>query len=185
MKKILLSLAIVFGCTTMVSAQDVGKFWVGGSVGLKTSKVKDGERLTNYNIVPELGYVLNDNWGVGIKLGYQHDEYTNKGIKEKSNGFMVNPFARYSFLKGDIGGLFIDGGVGYAYSKVKSTDTKMHELEVGFRPGVAINVSDKVALTGKFGFIGYQYEKFGDRKTNTFGFDFDLSQIQLGVNFVF
>ena len=58
-------------------------------------------------------------------------------------------------------------------------------MEVGFRPGVAINVSDNLTLTGKFGFLGYQYEKFGSKKTNTFGFDFDLSQIQLGLNFVF
>jgi len=185
MKKILLTLTVILGLTTTVNAQEAGKFWVGGSVGFKTSKVTDGDRLTNYNIVPEFGYVLNDNWGLGINLGYKHDERAVAGLKQKTDGFTVNPFARYSFLKGNIGNLFIDGGAGYSYSKVKSTDTKVHELEVGFRPGVAINVSDKVALTGKFGFLGYQYEKYGDRKTNTFGFDFDLRQIQLGVNFVF
>lgn len=185
MKKVLLSLMVLLGLTSVVNAQNPGNFWVGGSVGLETSKVKDGARLTNYNIIPEIGYVLSDNWGVGIKLGYAHDEYTLNDAKMKSNGFTVNPFVRYSFLKGDIGGLFVDGGAGYTYSKIKSSDTKTHEFEVGFRPGVAINVSDKVALTGKFGFIGYQYEKMGSRKTNSFAFDFDLSQVLLGVNIVF
>ncbi len=186
MKKLFFTLAIMFGLTTVVNAQSAGNIWVGGSVGLKTTKEKGGDRFTNYNITPEIGYAVSDNWGVGIKLGYKHDEY-GSGLngKLKSDGFGINPFARYSFLKGNIGGLFVDGGVGYNYSKVKSMDIKTHELEIGFRPGVSINVSDKVALTGKFGFFGYQYEKVGDSKTNTFDFDFDLSQIQLGVNIIF
>lgn len=184
MKRLLLTLAVVFGLTTGISAQS-GKVWIGGSIGLNTSKVKDGEKLTNFNITPEAGYMLSDDWGIGLKMGYAHKEYEEAGNKAKSDGFTVNPFARYSFLKGDIGGLFVDGGVGYSYSKIKSTDTKVHDMEIGFRPGVAINVSDRLALTGKFGFVGYQYEKFGSKKTNSFGFDFDLSQIQLGLNFVF
>lgn len=185
MKRMIFTLAIIFGLTSVVNAQSAGNIWAGGSVGLKTSKVKDGDRLTNYNIIPEVGYMITDNWGVGMKLGYAHDEYTLNNSKVKADGFTVNPFARYSFLKGNIGGLFVDGGVGYTYSKIKSTDVKTHEFEVGFRPGVSINVSDKIALTGKFGFIGYQYEKFGSRKTNSFEFDFDLRQIQLGMNIIF
>jgi len=82
-------------------------------------------------------------------------------------------------LKKILGGLFIDGDAGYAYSKVKSTDTKVHEFVVGFRPGVAINVSLRVLLIGKSGCIGYQYKKSGDRKINSI--DFNISQIQLGI----
>lgn len=185
MKKLFLSLAIIFSLSTVVNAQEVGKIWIGGSIGVNTSKVKDGDRLTNFNIIPELGYIVSDNWGIGVKLGYTHNEYDQESSKMKSDGFLINPFARYAFLKGDLGGLFVDGGAGYSYNKIKTTSTKIHELEVGFRPGVSINVSDKVALTGKFGFIGYQYEKFGERKTNSFGFDFDLSQVQFGLNIVF
>ncbi len=186
MKKLFFTLAIMFGLTTVVNAQDSGKIWVGGSVGIKTSKVTDGDRLTNYNIVPEVGYMTSDNLGVGIKLGYAHKEYEGlDGAKAKADGFTVNPFVRYSFLKGDIGGLFVDGGAGYTYSKLKSTDTKVHELEVGFRPGVAINVAKNVSLTGKFGFLGYEYEKYGSTKTNSYGFNFDLDQIQLGMILVF
>lgn len=186
MKKLIFTLAIMCGVVTGVSAQSPGKVWVGGSVGIETSKVKDGDRLTSYNIIPEVGYVVSDNWGVGIKLGYRHDEYDGGSIgKLKYDGFSVNPFARYAFLKGDIGGLFVDGGAGYTYMKDKTTDIKTNIFEVGFRPGVSLNVSDKVALTGKFGFLGYKYEKEGDKKTNSFGFDFDMSQVQLGVNLLF
>jgi len=185
MKKLIFTLALVFGLTTVVNAQQPGQMWVGGSVAFKTSKIKDGDRLTNYNILPEFGYVLTDNLGLGVNLGYAHHEYSDDGKKMKVNGFTINPFARYSFLKGNIGGLFVDGGAGYTYGKNKTMNTKMHELEIGFRPGVAVNVSDKISLTGKFGFLGYQYEKIGDQKKNSFGFDFDLSQVQFGVNIIF
>ncbi|NDW18176.1 porin family protein [Dysgonomonas sp. 216] len=184
MKKMIFTLALVCGLTTMVSAQ-TGKIWTGGSVGIMSSDEKDGPTLTNYNIVPEVGYMLYDNLGIGIKLGYFHKEDLAEGKKQKKDGFKINPFARYSFLRGNIGGLFVDGGVGYTYSKNKLFDTKSHELEVGFRPGVAINVADNVSLTGQYGFLGYIYEKDGGKKTNTYGFDFDLSQVRLGINIIF
>ncbi len=185
MKKLLLTIAVVLGLSTTLSAQSPGNIWVGGSVGFNTSKTKNADRLTNYNVIPEIGYVVSDSWGVGVKLGYAHDEVVRNNHKNKVDGFGVNPFARYTFAKGDIGGLFVDGGVGYTYSKTKGSDIKNHEIEVGFRPGVAFNVTDNIALTGKFGFLGYQYDKLGELKTNSFGFDFDLSQIMLGMNIVF
>lgn len=185
MKKLFFTLVTIFGLTSMVNAQQSGKMWVGGSIGFESSKTKGSDRTTNYNIMPELGYNMTDNVGLGIRLGYTHDEAALNSTKIKTDGLVVNPFVRYSFLKGDLGGLFVDGGVGYEYSKVKGSSVKTHEIEVGFRPGVSLNVSDKVALTGRFGFLGYQYEKEGDNKTNTFGFDFDLRQVQLGVNILF
>lgn len=189
MKKLFFTLAIMLGLTTVVNAQDTGKLWVGGSVGVTTSKVKDGDSFTNYNIIPEVGYMISDNWGLGIKLGYAHSEYTSDLVgvtgRLKSDGFTVNPFARYSFLKGNIGGLFVDGGVGYTHSKIKSVDVKTDAYEVGFRPGVAINVANNVSLTGKFGFLGYEHEKYGQRKTDSFGLNMNLDQIQLGMILVF
>lgn len=184
MKRFVLALAAVV-LTLTAGAQQAGRIWTGGSLGIKTSKISGGGKLTNFNIVPEVGYNLSESWGIGLKLGYKHSESSVLETKVKSDGFTVNPFVRYSFLTGKIGGLFVDAGTGYSYSKEKGTGLKTHEWEVGFRPGVRLNVSKNVALTGKFGFLGYQYEKYGRQKTNTWGFDFDMTQIQLGVNIVF
>lgn len=185
MKRFVLALAAVLALTLTAGAQEAGRIWTGGSLGLKSSKTTGDGKLTNFTIVPEVGYNLSDHWGIGLKLGYKYNESYVSHAKVKSDGFTVHPFARYSFLNGKLGGLFLDGGAGYSYSKEKGTGTKTQEWEAGLRPGVRINVSDNVSLTGKFGFLGYQYEKYGSRKTNTFGFDFDLTQIQLGINFVF
>lgn len=186
MKKVIMSLAVLLCLTPSLHAQDAGQYWVGGSIGFETSKIKDGgSRLTDYNIMPEFGYGFSDRWGAGIRLGYVHNEFQGQAGKNKTDGFAVAPFARYSFLKGGVGNLFLDGGAGYTYSKNKTTSTKTHELEVGIRPGVSVNLSRNLALTGRFGFIGYQYEKMGSTKSNTFACNFDLDQIQLGVNYRF
>ena len=186
MKKQILSLAVVMCCLIPgVNAQNRGDWWVGGSVGVDYSKVKNGNELTNYNILPEAGYAFSDRWAVGMSLGYVHDESMLGADKVKRDGFTVNPFARFSFLHGRIGNLFLDGGAGYTYIDNKYTDNETNRFEVGIRPGVVVNVSDRVSLLGKFGFIGYEYDKTGSVKTNHFAANFDLNQILLGINFRF
>ncbi|MDH6310221.1 long-subunit fatty acid transport protein [Dysgonomonas sp. PFB1-18] len=194
MKKLLFTLAIMFGVVTMANAQNPGQIWVGGAVGIKSSKVKGMDANTSYRILPEIGYILTDNVAIAVSLGYEHNEGTvsYEDVEGntlfgtgKTDGFKVNPFVRYSFLKGDIGSMFIDGGVGYMYSKTKGSDTKNHDLEIGFRPGVAVKVSDRLSLSAKYGFLGYEYSKEGNAKRNTFGFDFDFSQALVGVSFIF
>ncbi|WP_255491390.1 outer membrane beta-barrel protein [Dysgonomonas sp. ZJ279] len=180
------------------SAQDVGQMWVGGSVSLWSSKIKGAdESQTSYSILPEFGYVISENIGIGIVAGYRHTEspssyHSNDGKyfeTRTTESYVINPFVRYSFLKGDIGGLFVDGGISYAHSKQKEYDDTSHQIEVGFRPGVAINVSSKVSLLGKFGFLGYQNDKSkydpngyqDETTTNGFGFNLDMNNVLLGM----
>lgn len=183
MKKLFFTLAIALGALS-VSAQEVGSMWVGGSVGFSYSKTKGLDSNTSYKILPEFGYVVQDNLALGISLGYADLEgHQLNGDKVNLESYIVNPFVRYSFLKGPMGALFVDAGVGYAHTKAASL--KGDNFEVGFRPGVALQLSEKISLTGKFGMLGYQYEKLGSSKTNTFGFDFDLSNILIGASFHF
>ena len=191
MKKLIFTLAVALGVCASASAQEVGKMWVGGQVGFEYSKPKDGDSKTGFSIMPEFGYVFQENLGVGINVGYGH---TKQG-DAKTDEFTVAPFVRYSFLKGNLGGLFIDGGLGYTHYKGETPffdgddivigERKIDEFKVGFRPGVAINLTEQLALTAKFGHLGYKYEKEGDAKTNSFGFDFDLRDCLFGLSFIF
>ncbi|MDR1089747.1 MAG: porin family protein [Prevotella sp.] len=186
MKRLFFTLAIMLGLATTISAQEVGQVWVGGSLGINSVKVNGGDRETSFKIVPEIGYVFTENLGIGVRLGYANKTNVIKidGLNiGGKNAFTVNPFLRYSFLKGNIGSLFFDGGGSYTYAKTGNVKTNV--WEAGLRPGVAVNVSDKIALTGKFGFIGYQHLKVGGAKSNNFGLDFDLAQTEFGVSIVF
>jgi len=179
MKKLMITLVVALAAVS-VSAQEAGKMWVGGSVGLWSSKPKGGESTTSYNVIPEFGYFFQDNLAIAVSAGYSHIE---NGAGEL-DGFSVKPFLRYSFLHGSVGNLFVDGGVGYERSKPKGGDA-YNTFDVGFQPGVAINVTDNLAVTGKFGFLGYINEKKGDAKTNGFGLDLNMSQFLVGVSYVF
>lgn len=192
MKKLFLTLAIALGTLTAANAQDVGKMWVGGTVGISSSKIKGGDSQLSFKVLPEFGYVVSDNIGVGISLGggHRHGDLStsstdlDKGVNEEAyNYYKVSPFLRYTFLKGDLGSLFIDAGASYEWGKgVAKSSAHTHTWEAGIKPGVALNVSDKISLLGKFGFIGYQAVNGKDR---SFGLNLDMSNVELGMSLKF
>ena len=190
MKKLIFTIAVLIAAVS-VNAQEVGQKWVGGSIGFESEKQKGQDSQTSYKILPEFGYQFQENLAIGVRLGYAHLEtdfvngLEDLDLGDEVNMFTINPFLRYTLCKGDLGALFVDAGVGYAHGKAKGSDDKADLIEVGFRPGVAVNVTDKVALTGNFGFIGYDHSKFGDDKVSRFALDFDLSEVRLGVSVKF
>ncbi|GAB6010519.1 outer membrane beta-barrel protein [Viscerimonas tarda] len=185
MKKLMMTLVVVLGISASASAQQPGQIWIGGSVGFSSSSTKVGEvssDYTGYQLVPEFGYVVNDKIGVGINVGFGQQE----DAAGKEQTIVIAPFVRYSVLKGNVGGLFVDGGIGYTQAKNKDADVKATGFEVGFRPGVALNVSEKISLTGKFGFLGYESLEFKDGpKGSSFGLNLDLSNVLFGISLVF
>lgn len=192
---------VMFGVAAGVSAQEVGKIWIGGSIAAYSAENKYGGAKSsgfNFNLMPEIGYTMTENIGLGINLGYGQEKIQTAtsadgilGVGGETNlqKFTIAPFVRYTYLKSDMVGLFVDGTIGYTYGKDKDSDEKLNQYEIGFRPGVALNVSNKVAFTAKFGFLGYQHSKFddgsGDEKNNKYGLDLDLSNVRLGVNVFF
>ena len=153
MKKLVLTIAILLGVAS-ISAQEIGQFWLGGSLGVFNSKPDSGDGVTAFNIAPEVGYQLSDNLGVALRLGYA--DFDGPSL------FSVEAFARYSFLKGDIGGLFVDGGLGFMSEDPDTGADNTDTFYLGFRPGVYINVTDRVKLVSTFGFVGFSKVKDGD-----------------------
>ena len=62
MKKLVLTLAIVFAGIMSVNAQG---WWIGGGIGADIHK-----NHTGFNINPEIGYVINNHWQVALGAGY-------------------------------------------------------------------------------------------------------------------
>jgi len=187
MKKLIFTLAVLF-CVATVSAQE--KYWVGGTVGIWSSKVKGDDSQLSFKFKPEVGYILNDNMAVGLSIGAGHGQASDLvdgyDLGESANVYTVNPFLRYTFLKGSLGALFVDGGIAWNHFNIcGGEDNDGNMYEIGFRPGLAINVSDKVALIGKFGFLGYQHTKIDEYKHDGFGLDLDLDNVEFGISFKF
>lgn len=191
MKKIFLSLAIILGTYVGVLAQEAGQKWIGGTASIWSSKKTEYTNQLNIKFIPEFGYNFTDKMAAGISLGISHTGKYKQGKYESpaTNTYAISPFLRYTALKRDQGSLFIDGGVSYSWYKISGENLKSNSLEIGLRPGFAFNVSNKVSLISKFGFLGYDNQKITSGKgeykqrtnSDTFSFNLNLNNIQFGA----
>ncbi len=188
MKKIMMTLAAVCVAATM-NAQ----VYVGGAVGFQTTS-QDGNSETYFQLVPEVGYNLDENWAVGIAFGYGQSKTKVKEeldggtatISAKIKAFKISPYARYTFAKFDKVNLFLDGAVDYEHTDFAGT--KINAFGVGIKPGVAVNLNDKLSFVAHAGFLGYQYEKADTKDAkaaNTFGASIDGNSLSFGIYYNF
>lgn len=184
MKKIMMTLAAVAVAATM-NAQ----VYLGGGIGFQTSS-QDGNSETYFKIMPEIGYNLDENWAVGITVGYGENKTTvkNNGVKvsEKVKAFEIAPYARYTFAKFDKVNLFVDGVVDYTHTDFAGD--KNNTFAVGLKPGVAVNLNEKLSFVAHVGFLGYENSKDdyeGAKAVNTFGVALDGNDLSFGVYYNF
>jgi hypothetical protein len=179
MKKIMMIAAMMVAA---VSAN--AQVYVGGGVGVATSSY-DGNSTTVWSIIPEIGYNINDKWAVGTVIGYGETKTKVNGVKETVKTFQVAPYARYTFVKWENVNLFVDGTVGYQYENYAGVKT--NTFAIGFKPGVAVNLNEKLSFVAHVGFLGYENEKVkgDDKSTNSFGFDLNGNALSFGVYYNF
>ena len=169
MKKIMMTLAAIAFAATM-NAQ----VYVGGSLGFHHDK-HDENKNTKFEVMPEIGYNLDDNFAVGMVIGFTTGKTTNEvaGIKteDKTSSFKVNPYLRYTFLKLDKVNVFVDGGLYYEFEKLGDNDaSKYNNFGVNIKPGVAVNLNDKLSFVSHFGMLGWSTSKSkadGAKATNS------------------
>lgn len=169
MKKLVLTLAIVFAGVMSMNAQGL---WIGGGAGAKVEK-----GFTMFEVAPEIGYVINDQFQVALGA-----DYTFAHAGANVNILYLEPYVRY--VGGTIGKKFslfvdlcgdfglIDGG-GYA---------------VLLRPGVAWQATDNFTAAFRLGYAGYDHgfvDGTAFRSDNGFVMNCDLAapQIRLYYNF--
>lgn len=178
MKKIILSLMIMFAAIS-ASAQ----VYVGGSLAWTHDDALD---YNSFKLAPEVGYNFNEKLAVAVELAYMHGKYDDDNDhKVKSNAFAIAPYVRYTFFKKNIVRLFLDGGLGFSTYKVKHGDSE-NGFEIGFKPGIAINVTDHLAFEAKYGFLGYR-DKYALAGANASvsGLDFDTNSLSIGIKYNF
>ena len=164
MKKIMMTLVAIAMATTM-NAQ----WYVGGTVGYNYTKDKNTDvKSHTFMIMPEVGYNLNEKWAVGGKIGYG---YSKQG-DAKSHEFIINPYARYTFVKLDKVNFFVDGGFEYNYVKV--ADDSANGFGISFKPGVAVNLNEKVSFVAHIGNFGWASAKPKNAKS--------VQSVDLGLN---
>jgi hypothetical protein len=181
MKKVMMTLVAAL-MTVAASAQ----VYVGGSLGIGSVKLGANDAKTSFKIVPEVGYNINDEWAVGLAIGYQQGECSlGKGEYMQDTEmkmFGVNPYVRNTFLHTKYVNVFVDGGL--TYENIKDFG---NNFQVGLKPGIAVNFNDKLSFVAHIGFIGYEtFSPKGDGKSsNTVGVDLDGNNITFGLYYNF
>lgn len=179
--------------TVSMSAQ----WYVGGSfsfASISTQKLVGDQNETTLKIMPEIGYQLNDEWAIGAVIGYQSNKFdgveqgdnafgTNVGSGLSESAFTFNPYARYTFANLGKVNLFVDGGIDFTtYSKSDAT-----KLGVGFKPGLAVSLTDNLSFVSHVGFIGWNsFNPDGDdNNTSAFGLGLSGENLSFGLYYNF
>ena len=85
-----------FAALSMNAQNDM---YVGGSLGFSTTSY-DGNNMGNtFKILPEVGMKLDENWGIGVVVGYSNTKRTKEAtgtVDLNSNAFTIAPYVRYT-----------------------------------------------------------------------------------------
>ena len=118
MKKILLMAA--FAVATLSANAQV---WVGGALGFNYENEKDVEKVTSFNIAPEVGYNLDENWAIALSLDFGYANHKPEVLDSYGvTTFTVAPYVRYTFARAGVANFFLDGGFGIGTRKVEGND---------------------------------------------------------------
>jgi hypothetical protein len=159
MKKIVLTAIIVVATLTGMNAQAY-KWWAGG----RTSFWSD-DYGTSFSVAPEVGYMITPQFTLATSLAYQTvRNKDNTALKPDMSGFIVNPYVRYTFFQsGRLLG-FVDGGIEFGVGDFDG-------FQIGFKPGIALILTERVTAATQFGFLGYNDGKGMAGRTKGVGFD--------------
>lgn len=207
MKRLLLS-CMMLASAFVANAQ----MWVGGALGYEHEV--DGP--STYSIAPTIGYDLSSKWAIGLEADYSFTNASRKSVtalsisdlKDKNWKVSVQPFVRYNCYQSGIVTIFLDGGIGYTYTRmlydshvetlssaVKHEQTynsspKSNGMSVGIRPGVKIDVTPKLSVETHLGFFGYSLDKkslndLTDTKNTIHRVGFNLGSTALNFGMIY
>ncbi len=206
MRKILLGLLVVFAVTANAQNEEKslitesgnakiqkGKIFVGGMLGFNTSggststinggttTETEGVSTFGFRLIPQAAFMITDNIGAGMGLGYNYSKTTTPDFFDNGNAqfeqvetagtFIISPFARYYKGLGDKFYLFGELTIPIGLSNNKQLmwndqfdgttdyDGEISSTYIGVDLGLGANyfVSDNVALELMFNIFGANY----------------------------
>ncbi|MBQ6189589.1 MAG: outer membrane beta-barrel protein [Bacteroidaceae bacterium] len=186
MKKLFL-MAFMAICAVSANAQ----LWIGGSLGYDYDSNYGGAKMHALTISPEVGYNLSEKWAIACNIDYNMAKIADGAMYDARydvvlntsacvHSFTINPYVRYTFAKAGIASFFVDGGFEGGFQKAEDLDATSI-FGIGVQPGVALQISKKVCLVTKLGYLGYRHTD--DR--NQFGFGVNNETITFGAYYAF
>ena len=133
------------------------EWFVGGSVGFGYEK----DNFSTFNIAPELGYNLTDQWDIGLMLRFNQYNDDAPGADYSEHSFGGGVFARYNVVSfGKLNVLF-KGTLYVDYDEIKAFGGKASGTTFGANviPMVTYQLSESFSLFAELNFLGVGIEK--------------------------
>ena len=172
MKKVLLVLVSVF-----IMASTEAQVYIGGGISAWIED-KSGTETSTIEFLPEIGFFVGKRWAIGGVLGYSQKHVD--GTKT-FDSFEFAPYARFTFYNNELVRLFIDGTFS-VYSSESGKSSRVETYSFGLKPGLSLDLSEKVSLYAKFGFFGFR--QYGEDHTGV-GFNLNGNSLSLGMYYTF
>ena len=190
---------ILAALVAVASLSANAQVWVGGEVGFSAGKTtNNGTKFgsgADFNLIPEIGYTLNDKFDIAVAIGIAHNNGNGKAYAGTEgydayrmvlddvnrNAFTLNPYVRYKFANAGDFTFFVDGGFSYTMIHYSGDDNNGNQWGLGFKPGIAYNLSDKVSLVAHVGELSYNFFKKDEVKNNEFNMGVSGNNISLGA----
>lgn len=183
MKKFFMTLIAAVAVAASANAQ----VYVGGNVGIASNKLGNADAETTYKVLPEIGYNINNDWAIGTVIGWgKGNPVSIENGATAAKYFTVQPYVRYTPVKTKYVNLFLDGGFGYTHFNGAG-----NQWEFGVKPGIAVNLNQKVSFVAHIGFLGYKeykpksYGDYSPKSNNAWGLDLDGNNVTFGVYYNF
>ena len=201
MKKILSLLVLCFPLIAFAQLEK-GKSFLTGSISyIAAGSKRDTQPTTANNSTGTAslgyGYLIKDNWAVGLTTSYYKYHYKNTYDSDYSgyddSSLRIGPFVRRYFTLGEKFFFYLDGGVRADFDKTRSfnsnsptTEEKTKGPSLYIQPGVTYFVSNKLALQAGLGGIEYRVSKSNDGyKRWDFNSSFGISSLYFGASWYF
>ena len=198
MIKKLVFLAVLFSATIAFTQQN--NTWVfSGELGFRSNILKytEGNQPNNETkqsrFVVRAGHVFTqNNFEIGTSFGYANYEETSF-FSVSTSTFITLTFAPYVkkyFIINNKFAFHLIGEIGYSKSYEDNSSVNnnldIQEFGVVIRPGFVYFLTSNFALTSNLGSLGYiattsKYNSTNDTKNESFGFNFNGSNIMFGI----
>ncbi len=165
-----------------------GRLFLGGAI---TFWRNTEDKTTTFDFCPEVGYLFNDTWGIGLLLGYEYEQEKEEGLTTRLHSFKVSPFGRYYYYHRGPFNLFLDGGFGVDFGKTtkEGVSENRRGFEIGLRPGACADLTEGLCLCLRMGFIGYRNNYYSGEEPHIghdgFGLRFAPEELMIGLELEF
>lgn len=174
-----------------------GKKFVGGTLSFYRLD-NSGNKTTNLEIGPSLGFMISDHLSLGVMLDYSGQVVKGSTFRQSQNQFKLGIFSRQYFLLGDQFAIYLQENLNGSTGTEKYTDNNQPErkynlsgFSIAAGPGIIFFPVLKLGLEAGIGSLGYDHQKRKDAdsgssdSTNIYGLHFNMNSFTFGVRYYF